>query len=53
MENEPVARLSEAAETNLPLLSIIIPSHNRPHMVMNAVQSALAQSLEHIEVIDH
>lgn len=34
-----------------PLLSIIIPSHNRPHMLMTAVDSALGQTLENIEVI--
>jgi len=34
-----------------PLLSIIIPTHNRPEMLMNAVNSALAQSIENIEVI--
>lgn len=51
MDNEPVAKLSEAAEPDLPLLSIIIPSHNRPHMVMIAVQSALGQTLENVEVI--
>ncbi len=37
--------------SELPLLSIIIPSHNRPHMLMNAVNSALSQSFENIEVI--
>lgn len=35
----------------LPLLSIIIPSYNRPHMLLHAVQSALAQTVENIEVI--
>jgi glycosyltransferase involved in cell wall biosynthesis len=43
MENEQAQKL--------PQLSIIIPSHNRPHMLMNAVHSALAQTVENIEVI--
>ncbi|NJN86284.1 MAG: glycosyltransferase [Leptolyngbyaceae cyanobacterium SL_7_1] len=34
-----------------PLLSIIIPTHNRPHLLPRAVESALAQTLESIEVI--
>jgi glycosyltransferase involved in cell wall biosynthesis len=35
----------------IPALSIIIPAFNRPHMLMNAVQSALAQTVQDIEVI--
>jgi len=38
-------------DSALPQLSIIIPSHNRPHMLLNAVNSALSQSIENIEVI--
>ncbi|MBD2344224.1 glycosyltransferase family 2 protein [Anabaena subtropica] len=34
-----------------PLLSIIIPTHNRPHLVTHAVQSALEQTMEDLEVI--
>ncbi|MCF4965835.1 glycosyltransferase family 2 protein [Nostoc sp. CMAA1605] len=36
---------------NKPLLSIIIPTHNRPHLVTQAVQSALEQTIDDFEVI--
>ncbi len=34
-----------------PLLSIIIPTHNRPQLVMRAVKSALEQTIDELEVI--
>jgi glycosyltransferase involved in cell wall biosynthesis len=34
-----------------PLVSVVIPTHQRSHLVGRAVQSALAQSLKEIEVI--
>ncbi|AFZ58608.1 glycosyltransferase [Anabaena cylindrica FACHB-243] len=34
-----------------PLLSIIIPTHNRPHLVTHAVKSALDQNMSDLEVI--
>lgn len=34
-----------------PDLSIIIPTHNRPHLLPSAVQSALGQTYPHLEVI--
>lgn len=34
-----------------PLLSIIVPTYNRPHLLPLAVQSALAQTLDSLEVI--
>ncbi|MBF2014289.1 MAG: glycosyltransferase [Rivularia sp. T60_A2020_040] len=34
-----------------PLLSIIIPTHNRPQLVIRAVKSALEQTMENLEVI--
>lgn len=34
-----------------PLLSIIIPTHNRPQLVIRAVKSALEQTIEDLEVI--
>ena len=36
---------------NNPLLSIIIPTYNRPYLLPRAVNSALAQTVEDIEVI--
>lgn len=34
-----------------PLVSVVIPTRNRPHLVARAVHSALRQSLHKIEVI--
>ena len=34
-----------------PQISVIIPSHGRPHLIGRAVKSALGQTLENIEVI--
>jgi hypothetical protein len=34
-----------------PLLTIIIPTHNRPKLVLNAVQSALEQTFNDIEIL--
>ncbi|MBD2603206.1 glycosyltransferase [Scytonema hofmannii FACHB-248] len=34
-----------------PLLTIIIPTHNRPHLVNHAIKSALEQTVEDLEVI--
>ncbi len=34
-----------------PLLSIIIPTHNRPHLLPRAVKSALEQTMNDLEVI--
>ncbi len=36
---------------NGPLVSIIIPTYNRPNMLERAIDSALAQTYEHIEII--
>jgi hypothetical protein len=36
---------------NSPTLSVIIPTHNRPHLLPLAVQSALDQTFEDLEVI--
>ncbi|MBE9078736.1 glycosyltransferase [Romeria aff. gracilis LEGE 07310] len=36
---------------NQPLLSIIIPTHNRPQLLQFAVESALAQTVSNIEVV--
>ncbi len=42
---------SKDSSTKSPLLTIIIPNYNRPVLVNNAVRSALAQTLEDIEVL--
>src|SRR4051794_29614638 len=34
-----------------PMVSVVIPTRNRPNLVIRAVQSALAQSLTDIEVV--
>ncbi|MGC1393766.1 MAG: glycosyltransferase family 2 protein, partial [Coleofasciculaceae cyanobacterium] len=34
-----------------PLLSIIIPTHNRPQLLVHAVNSALEQTINDLEVI--
>lgn len=34
-----------------PLLSIVIPTHNRPHLLPRAVESALKQTMNNLEVI--
>ena len=34
-----------------PIVSVVIPTLNRPHLVVRAVRSALAQTLDAIEVI--
>lgn len=36
---------------NSPLVSIVIPTYNRPHLLNRAVESALAQTVKEIEVI--
>ena len=36
---------------NEPLVSIIIPTHNRPELVMRGIKAALAQTYQNIEVI--
>lgn len=36
---------------NEPIVSVVIPTLNRPHLVVRAVRSALAQTLNAIEVI--
>jgi glycosyltransferase involved in cell wall biosynthesis len=36
---------------SIPLLSVIIPTHNRPHLLPRAVQSALNQTFTDLEVV--
>ncbi|MGQ0453214.1 glycosyltransferase family 2 protein, partial [Bacillus sp. SS-TM] len=38
-------------EKNLPLVSILIPTYNRPHYFKIALESALAQTYSNIEII--
>lgn len=42
---------SSTADLQDPWLTIIIPTYNRPQMVLSAVESALAQTVEEIEVL--
>jgi glycosyltransferase involved in cell wall biosynthesis len=37
--------------SNIPVVSVVIPTRNRPHLLMRAVRSALAQTLQQIEVV--
>lgn len=48
-----VSRAQEVAsgDAELPLVSVIIPTYNRPDMLVTAVQSALDQTYPHLEVI--
>lgn len=39
--------------TNSPLISIIIPTRNRKEMLLSAINSALAQSYQNIQVVVH
>ncbi len=36
---------------NVPLVSILIPTYNRPHYFKIALESALAQTYSNIEII--
>lgn len=40
-----------ASYMNTPLLTIIIPTYNRPKLVLDAVQSALEQTFQDIEIL--
>jgi glycosyltransferase involved in cell wall biosynthesis len=37
---------------NFPLISIIVPTYNRSYTIERAVESILAQTYKHFEVID-
>ncbi|SCM92590.1 Glycosyltransferase, group 2 family [Bacillus cereus] len=43
--------LRMTSEKNLPLVSILIPTYNRPHYFTIALESALAQNYPNIEII--
>ncbi|MEX5284793.1 glycosyltransferase [Selenomonas sputigena] len=45
------AFLAEYAEEALPLVSILMPTHERPEFFRQALESALAQTYRHIEII--
>ena len=45
------AFLAEYATEALPLVSILIPTHERPELFRCALESALAQTYRHIEII--
>ena len=38
-------------DSSHPLVSIMIPTYNRPELFEKTLQSALAQSYEHIEIL--
>ncbi|MBL8141053.1 MAG: glycosyltransferase [Acidobacteria bacterium] len=42
---------SPRASGAAPLVSVIVPTYNRPHLLLDAVASVLAQSLHDVEVI--
>jgi len=44
-------RLNVALASEQPLVSILIPTHNRPHFLEQALQSVLVQTYSNIEVI--
>ncbi len=44
-------RQSTTHPSGLPLVSILIPTHNRPDYAELALQSALAQTYPHIEIV--
>ena len=37
--------------SNSPLFSIVIPTHNRGHLLGNALRSALAQDFDDYEIV--
>jgi glycosyltransferase involved in cell wall biosynthesis len=43
--------MTDFTQSQEPLVSVIIPTRNRPALVLRAVRSALAQTFENIEVI--
>jgi len=51
MENDPFKIAPLAFRDHNPLVSIIIPVHNREKMAPEAVESALEQTYPHIEVV--
>jgi GT2 family glycosyltransferase/MoaA/NifB/PqqE/SkfB family radical SAM enzyme len=46
--NEPVAASASAIH---PLISVIVPTHNRPEMLRDAIQSVLKQTFQDFEII--
>ena len=49
--SEPWMTPMQITPPDPPLVSIVIPVHNRPDLVVDAVQSCLSQSYERVEVI--
>lgn len=50
-EKQPQQKSAKSNNKNLPLVSILIPTHNRPHYFEIALKSALAQTYPNIQII--
>lgn len=51
VNDERLIFLEEYSEELFPLVSILIPTYNRPHFLKQAIESALNQTYKNIEVI--
>ena len=51
LQKESERKLRMTSEKDLPLVSILIPTYNRPHYFKIALESALAQTYSNIEII--
>jgi|GEM_PF-39204 len=51
MEELRSGLLGHTAATNRPVVSVIVPTYNRPSMLANAVKSILAQTFQDFEII--
>jgi glycosyltransferase involved in cell wall biosynthesis len=51
MDNKIIDHTSDFQSKNIPLISVIIPTYNRPKLLSRAIQSVLTQDVENFEVI--